>query len=100
MAKTMQAPTTKVANGIENGLYAMVHNVTVCAREDHPIEFEDFDPKTGEKVRKWDKGGYSITSHDGEMPAFHTSTYATLQELANAMRECADLRTWRLIDHV
>jgi hypothetical protein len=96
---TKTAPTTKVANNIDNGLCVDIHNVTVYATRRDPCLIEETDPVTGETFLDIDGGGYILTSHHGEMPAFHTSHFDTLQGLANAMRECADLRTWRLVDH-
>ena len=97
---TKTAPTTKIANGIDNGFWVDLHTgVTLYAREDDIYETTDIDRVTGETVYGVEGGGYSITSHKGEMPAFHYDSFDTIEDLANAMRNCADLRTWRLIDH-
>lgn len=88
------APMTKVSNLIDDG-GAMLDGTTVYVAEyvDSQL-FEDVDPQTGEEILNLEDGHYTISSHDGYMPAFHTEKFFSLQELANAMREIADLRTW------
>jgi hypothetical protein len=96
----MNAPTTKVSAWIDTGLTIdLPSGVSLCARRDDPYLTEEFDPVTGSTYMALEPASYSITSHQGLMPAFHTDTFNTLQALANAMRDYADLRTWRQINH-
>lgn len=39
---------------------------------------------------------YSISYHAGRFPAFEVEYFATIEELAVAMRKIADLRTWKI----
>lgn len=80
----MNAPTTKITNMIEEGMtvnynsnYIAVAAPSEQIADDGSYEF-----------------GYQISFHNGMMPAFDSKFYSTVQELANAMREIADLRKW------
>ena len=75
------APTTRVSKLVANGAYMEIGEYIVAV---HEIE-ADYD----------EQPGYGITTHKGEMPAHHSERFDTIQELANAMRNEADLRTWR-----
>jgi len=87
---TRNAPTTKIsAVDHEEMLYVEIGNVTLYAKSIDGYEVED----------GYRSDYYVITSHDGEMPAFHTSEFDTLQELANEMRKIADLRTWKFVKY-
>lgn len=44
--------------------------------------------------------GYSISWHQGEMPAHATESYETLEAVAVAMKAITgDLRTWKQVDY-
>ena len=91
------APTTKVKNNIDEGLTVQLNNGTILvARYSDGRSYDIYDPLTGDTTYVFVEPCYSITSHRGEMPAFYTVEYATLQELANAMREHCDLRRWEV----
>lgn len=44
-------------------------------------------------------GGYYLSLHRGAFPAFETKFFETVDTLAQAMKEIADLRTWKLVRH-
>gem|GEM_PF-2849459 len=46
-----------------------------------------------------DEPEYSISYHQGEMPAFDNESYSSIEELAKAALELQpDLRKWKLIE--
>jgi hypothetical protein len=93
------APTKKISNWIEDrGLTIELSDGTMlCARYVDSQLWLKIDPETGVEIPELHEAHYTITSHSGYMPAFHTAHYATLQELADAMKSHADLRSWSTI---
>lgn len=89
----------KVQNTIlyNQPLYLDLDNgVTVIASYEDPFMVEPLypgqDPEfSGDRFR--------IDSHNGPMPAFHTSYYATMEDLVKAMRSLGDLRKWRIMHY-
>ena len=78
---TNNAPTRKIRNNIESGLSVQAQNGVNVHAQGNVYE------------------GYSIAFCNDMMPPFKHDHYETIQELANAMRELADLRTWRKFDN-
>lgn len=73
---------------------------------DEQFEITSLHGKTGSATgciasmsRDVDGNTYSISWHIGEMPAYATEAYTSLQELANAMREIGDLRKWQIVKY-
>lgn len=85
----MNAPTTKISSMIEEGMTVNYNSnyIAVAAPSEQP--------QTDEEGNIYYEFGYSINYHNGMMPAFESEFFETLQDLANAMRKLADLRTWR-----
>lgn len=90
--------TKRVSNYVdhEETLYWENGGITVYANRESGYATEDIDPKTGETEYNWHPDYYTLTSHEGMMPAFHTEELATIEELAKRMKDHADLRTWKI----
>lgn len=90
---TEQAPTVRVSMFIERGLTVETpsgSNVFVGWRDQNV--YEDLDG-----TLCVEDGYYYLSYHQGYMPAYAEDRVATLQELANAMRDIEDLRKWCVI---
>ena len=74
------APTARVKMLLSVGAYIEIGEYIVSVSRIEP----DYN----------ERGGYSMTTHRGEMPAHHRERFDTLQETANAMQAEADLRKW------
>lgn len=95
------APTTKVRHMIEESMEVQLNNgITLVAsyNEGYLYQGGEWNEETQDYDVEVKPSYYTISSHSGLMPAFHTDEFATLQELANAMRDYADLRKWRKLD--
>lgn len=79
--------TTKVRTNIERGLW-----IEFGAAEDDYVAFTSWAPPTHDQAEY-----FYISYHHGEMPAHHTETFTTIEDLIAAMRKVEpDLRKWKL----
>ena len=88
MNATKNAPTTKIAKYIDEGMEVSYG---------HPQ-----DSYTAYAKESYDNDGchegYSIELQKEMLPPFKTMRFETLQELANAMRDLSSLRNWRKLE--
>jgi hypothetical protein len=74
------APTVRIENMIENGLYIHNHSF-IRATKEMDIEHGIY---------------YLLSYHESDYsPQYASETFDDIQALANAMKQLADLRTWR-----
>jgi hypothetical protein len=93
---TMLAPTTKVKNYIDEGLEVWRGDV-LCVASYHEASLIQgaYNPDLKTFDVELVPEHYTISYHQGIMPAFNVSKFQTIQELANAMQQISDLRCWK-----
>lgn len=94
-ATVVNAPTRKVANLISEGLSFTGHS-----HAEEIVASENLsDWRQLEDGSYQQEPPYTLTYVYDMVGNFETHSFDTIQELANAMREIADLRTWRKFDN-
>jgi hypothetical protein len=98
----MTIATKRTSNYLdhEETMFAQFGDVTIYAAKQSGYATEDYDPELGEYIPEWHPDFYTLSSHQGMMPAFHDEEFVTIEAISAKMKyHTGDLRKWRVVKY-